>query len=214
MQDTIFEEMYGALYAHYGPQNWWPGETALEMVVGAVLTQNTNWKNVDKAIANLKHAGVLGFEALCSVSHDELAERIRPAGYYNVKTKRLKNVLRMIMEEYDGDLQQLLDDGLESARSNLLAVNGIGEETADSILLYGAGHAIFVVDTYTHRVFSRHNLVEEECGYGDVQERFMDNLAADAVLFNEYHALIVRVAKEYCKKNTPLCGQCPLHDFL
>jgi len=214
MPNTIFEEMYGALYAHYGPQNWWPGETGLEMMVGAVLTQNTNWKNVDKAIANLKRAGVLSFEALYSLSHDELAELIRPAGYYNVKAKRLKNLLRMIMEEYDGDLQQLLDDGPDSARSNLLAVNGIGEETADSILLYGAGHAIFVVDAYTHRVFSRHNLLEEECGYGEVQERFMDNLVADAALFNEYHALIVKVAKEYCKKNTSLCEQCPLFKFL
>lgn len=211
---TIFKEMYRALYAHYGPQNWWPGETALEMVVGAVLTQNTNWKNVDKAIANLKRAGVLSFETLYGLSHEELAEHIRPAGYYNVKAKRLKNLLRMIMAEYDGELQQLVDDGPDSARSNLLAVNGIGEETADSILLYGAGHAIFVVDAYTHRVFSRHNLVEEECGYGDIQERFMDNLAADAALFNEYHALIVRVGKEYCKKSTPLCEQCPLHDFL
>lgn len=211
---TIFKEMYRALYTHYGPQNWWPGETALEMVVGAVLTQNTNWKNVDKAIANLKRAGVLSFETLYGLSHEELAEHIRPAGYYNVKAKRLKNLLRMIMAEYDGELQQLVDDGPDSARSNLLAVNGIGEETADSILLYGAGHAIFVVDAYTHRVFSRHNLVEEECGYGDIQERFMDNLAADAALFNEYHALIVRVGKEYCKKSTPLCEQCPLHDFL
>ena len=212
--NTIFKEMYGALYTHYGPQNWWPGETGLEMVVGAVLTQNTNWKNVDKAIVNLKRAGVLNFEALCGLSHGELAELIRPAGYYNVKAKRLKNLLRMVMQEYGGDLQQLLDDNPDSARSNLLGVNGIGEETADSILLYGAGHAIFVVDAYTHRVFARHNLLEEECGYGDVQERFMDNLTADAALFNEYHALIVRVAKEYCKKNNPLCEQCPLGKFL
>ena len=119
----------------------------------------------------------------------------------------------MIVDDYHGDLQRLFDEELDCCRSKLLQVNGIGEETADSILLYGAGRPVFVVDTYTHRVFSRHNLLEEECSYADIQERFMDNLPADAALYNEYHALIVRVAKEYCKKTDPCCRSCPLNRF-
>jgi endonuclease III related protein len=209
-----FQEIYTALFQHYGPQKWWPAETPLEMIVGAVLTQNTNWKNVDMALNNLKEANLLTLDSLNALTLEELAEYIRPAGYYNLKAKRLKNLLRMICEEYDGDLQRLSDEDLYRTRSQLLKVNGIGEETADSILLYAAEKPIFVVDTYTYRVFSRHHLLEEECSYADIQERFMDNLTADAVLFNEYHALIVKVAKEYCKKKQPLCHMCPLEEFL
>jgi len=209
-----FLDIYTALFQHYGPQNWWPAETPLEMIVGAVLTQNTNWKNVTRAIANLKEANLLELDALNALTPDELADYIRPAGYYNLKAKRLKNLLQMIADEYNGDLQQLFNEELDSARSRLLQVNGIGEETADSILLYAAGQPIFVVDTYTYRVFSRHNLLAEECSYADIQERFMDNLPIEVPLFNEYHALIIRVAKEYCKKSKPCCQLCPLEEFL
>lgn len=213
MSQRTFIEIYQCLYDHYGPQHWWPAQTPLEMVVGAVLTQNTNWKNVEAALSSLKNADLLSIEALTSVREEQLASRIRPAGYYNLKARRLKNLMRMIADEYDSDLQLLFAADPERSRSQLLEVNGIGPETADSILLYGAGHPVFVVDAYTHRVFSRHLLVAEECGYDEIQEIFMGNLPADASLFNEYHALIVKVAKEYCKKTTPLCGNCPLEDF-
>lgn len=214
MAENVFRDMYSTLLDHFGPQSWWPGESSFEMVVGAVLTQNTNWKNVSKAIENLRKAGLLQLDLLVALSPTELASYIRPAGYYNLKAKRLLNLLRMIVNEYDGDLNNLLDDELESARQNLLQVNGIGEETADSILLYAGGQPIFVVDAYTHRVFSRHNLLEEETSYQEIQERFMDNLPADTALFNEYHALIVKVAKEFCKKKEPLCQYCPLQNYL
>jgi endonuclease-3 related protein len=210
MAQNIFLEIYETLLSHYGPQNWWPAETPLEMAIGAILTQNTNWQNVAKAISCLKTANFLTVQALCNSTHEELAACIRPAGYYNLKARRLQNLLKMLCDEFDGSLQRLLEEDLSSCRAKLLQVNGVGEETADSILLYAGRHPVFVVDTYTHRVFSRHNLLEEECGYADIQERFMDNLPHDVQLFNEYHALIVRVAKEYCKKSTPLCSSCPL----
>ncbi len=206
-----FLRVYNRLFAHYGPQNWWPGETALETMVGAVLTQNTNWGNVEKAIANLRAEKQLSFAALCNLEVDELAEYIRPSGYYNVKASRLKNLFQMIENEYEGEVQFLLEDSLEGARENLLRVKGVGPETADSILLYAAEKPIFVVDTYTHRVFSRHEIVAEENDYYSLQQEFMDSLPEEVALFNEYHALIVAVAKEFCKKGGPRCKECPLH---
>jgi endonuclease III related protein len=210
MAGNVFKEIYATLLSYYGPQRWWPAETPFEMVVGAILTQNTNWKNASKAIDRLKQAGLLSLENIDSLSLEELASCVRPAGYYNLKAQRLKNLVRMLLEEYGGDLSLLANEDWQQSRQKLLSVKGIGEETADSILLYACAQPVFVVDTYTHRVFSRHNLLEEECSYGDIQERFMDHLPADAALFNEYHALIVRVAKEYCKKNNPCCADCPL----
>ena len=206
-----FLRIYDRLLAHYGPQGWWPGETPLEVMVGAVLTQNTNWKNVERAINNLKNAGQFDFWALQELPVEKLAEYIRPSGYYNVKAVRLKNLLQMITEEYEGELQFLFADSLENARENLLRVKGVGPETADSILLYAAGKPIFVVDTYTHRVFARHEIVLEDNDYFTLQQEFMDNLPEDVSLFNEFHALIVVVAKEFCKKRKPRCKECPLH---
>ena len=180
-------------------------------MVGAVLTQNTNWGNVEKAIANLKDAGQLSFSSLHAMPLEELAQAIRPSGYYNIKARRLKNLLQMIAEEYEGVLDFLFEDSLEDSRENLLRVKGVGPETADSILLYAAEKPIFVIDTYTHRVFSRHNLVEEDTDYFSLQQEFMDSLPEEVSLFNEYHALIVAVAKEFCKKKNPRCSDCPLH---
>ena len=214
MADARFLEIYNSLFDYFGPQGWWPSESALEMVVGAVLTQNTNWKNVRKALENLKKSDMLQLETLVTLSPEELANYIRPAGYYNLKAKRLLNLLAMIVREYDGSFDTLIEDDLDSCRQKLLQVNGVGEETADSILLYVGCQPIFVVDAYTHRVFSRHNLLPEETSYQEIQECFMDNLPADAGLFNEYHALIVKVAKEFCKRKNPLCHQCPLQKFL
>lgn len=205
-----FERAFELLLDHFGPQGWWPGETECEILVGAVLTQNTNWGNVARAIANLRDAGLLDCSILAQCRVEEISELIRPSGYYNLKARRLKNLLAMIDERYDGQLEMLLADEWQMARENLLQVKGVGPETADSILLYCGGHPVFVIDAYTHRVFNRHNLVEEETDYHSMQELFMDNLPDDPQLYNEFHALIVKVAATYCKKNKPLCEQCPL----
>ena len=210
MGHLILTEIYERLYSYYGPQDWWPGETPFEIMVGAVLTQNTSWQNVVKAINNLRQRQLLSYEALLEVEISEMAECIRPSGYYNLKAVRLGNLLQMIARQYGGDLNAFFADSMECARNNLLSVKGIGPETADAILLYCANHPVFVVDAYTHRVFSRHKLVPEECGYDELQEFFMDFLPQDPQLYNEYHALIVRVGKDYCKKGAPLCEQCPL----
>lgn len=211
--NNAFLEAYTLLFDHFGPQGWWPGDTAIEIVVGAVLTQNTNWANVSKAITNLQAAGLLEFAILVDLPLSVLAEYIRPSGYYNIKAKRLKNLLRMVDDRYRGDLGLLFADETGRARENLLSVQGIGPETADSILLYAGGHPVFVIDAYTHRVFSRHGLVAEEVGYHDIQEEFERHLPRDAALYNEFHALIVMVGKHYCKKTKPLCGICPLRGF-
>ncbi len=207
---NLFLRVYERLYAHYGSQGWWPGDTPLEMMVGAVLTQNTNWKNVEKALVNLKENDQLSFSALLTIEQNQLAEYIRPSGYYNIKARRLKNLFQMIEEKYEGVLEFFFEDSLEESRDNLLKVKGVGPETADAILLYAAKKPVFVIDTYTHRVFSRHQLVEEDTDYFSLQQEFMDNLPEDTVLFNEFHALIVAVAKEFCKKKKPRCSDCPL----
>lgn len=203
--------IYRALATAFGPQRWWPGETTLEIVVGAVLTQNTNWANVEKAIANLKAYELLSLEKLATLPADILAHHIRPAGYYNLKAKRLQNLLRAIYEQ-SGDLDVFLSQPAAQLRQSLLAVKGVGPETADSIILYAANQPMFVVDAYTHRLLLRHNLISEEADYHEIQELFMDNLPADPALFNEYHALIVRCGKEFCKKSKPACAACPLPD--
>lgn len=201
--------IYDLLFTAYGSQNWWPAESQFEMMIGAILAQNTSWKNVEKAIQNLKRRDLLSVEALSDISVPTLAEHIRPAGYFNIKAKRLKNLIVFIQEEYDGDLNRLFSGDTETIRMELLSVRGIGLETADSMLLYGAGRALFVVDTYTHRILSRHNLIGEEAGYYDLQTLFMDNLPHEVELFKEFHALIVKTGKDYCRKN-PLCPDCPL----
>ena len=203
-------EIYDLLSREFGPQHWWPAESPFEVVVGAVLTQNTNWLNVTRAMGNLKTRGLLTFQALLHAPMEDVAECIRPSGYYNLKTARLKNLLLMIEKRYAGSLAELFADSLEDARRSLLSVKGIGPETADSILLYAGNLPIFVVDAYTYRMLSRHNLVGEECTYEEMQEEFMAHLTADAALFNEYHALIVKLGKEYCRKTNPLCERCPL----
>ncbi|MCB2217519.1 endonuclease III domain-containing protein [Desulfofustis glycolicus] len=204
------QDIYDRLFEHFGPQRWWPAESAFEVMVGAVLTQNTNWRNVTVAIDRLREGDFLRFERLAALAEAELAEMIRPSGYFNVKARRLLNLLRMIGELYDGEPERMLTDEIETARARLLAVTGIGEETADSILLYAGNQPVFVVDAYTYRICSRHQLIDEECDYRRLQEVFMDNLPRDAALFNEYHALLVMAGKHYCKKKTPLCERCPL----
>ncbi len=205
--------IYEALLAHFGPQHWWPGDSPFEIMVGAVLTQNTNWQNVAAAISNLKEEGLLSFVALESLPPEVLAEKIRPSGYYRLKAGRLQSLLAFIRAEYDGELDAFLGDRLPGVREKLLAVKGIGPETADSILLYAAEKPVFVVDAYTHRILARHGLIFEEAGYHDIQEQFTSGLPEDVPLYNEYHALLVRLGKERCRKGAPLCAGCPLEHF-
>ncbi len=211
---TVVEQIYTVLLEHFGPQNWWPAESPFEVMVGAVLTQNTNWANVSRAIANLREENLLSFQSLDCLPEQLLAEKIRPSGYYNLKAKRLKNLLSLIRNEApDGDLDLFFSADTEVLREKLLSVKGIGPETADSILLYAAHKPVFVVDAYTYRVLMRHGLIGEETDYQEMQSLFMDSLDNDVQLFNEYHALIVRVGKEFCKKTKPKCEQCPLREI-
>ncbi|MDX1776688.1 MAG: endonuclease III domain-containing protein, partial [Desulfobulbales bacterium] len=179
-------EIYEILLEHFGPQEWWPGESPFEIMVGAVLTQNTNWTNVSKAIENLKRENLLSFEDLNDLPLEELAEKIKPAGYFNLKAGRLKNLLRFISDVYKGSLQEMFAGDTSSLREEILTVKGIGPETADSILLYAGNKPVFVVDAYTHRIFTRHDIIAEEDGYYDIQEHFMLSLPEETALFNEY----------------------------
>jgi endonuclease-3 related protein len=203
-------EIYDILLDHFGPQEWWPGDSPLEIMIGAVLTQNTNWTNVSKAIDNLKYDNLLTFEKLHNLSVEELADKIKPAGYFNLKAARLKNLLSFISQNYDGSHEYMFAMDMHRLREEILTVKGIGPETADSILLYAGNKPVFVIDAYTHRIFTRHNIIAEEDGYYEIQEYFMLSLPEEIALYNEYHALIVRLGKEFCKKSKPLCSKCPL----
>ncbi len=198
------------MIAHFGPLHWWPAESSLEVIVGAILTQNTNWKNVEKAIHNLKKHGLLSFSTLEQIPPAQLAEVIRPAGYYNLKAQRLKNLIHFLMTEYGGSVEAMAEENHERLREKLLAVKGIGPETADSILLYALQKPVFVIDQYTYRILSRHFLVSEETTYEEMQQLMMDHLPEDGSIFNEYHAQIVMIGKHFCKK-TPRCEECPLN---
>ena len=205
-------DMYNRMLNHFGPQHWWPGETELEMMAGAVLTQNTAWKNVEKAINNLKGKGILNVEGLNTIPANMLAEEIRPAGYFNIKTGRLKNLIKFIVENYSCDMDLLLREKTDALREGLLSIKGIGPETADSILLYAAKRPVFVIDAYTYRILNRHSLAEDQMTYYEIQSLFKDNLTEDEGLFNEFHALIVRTGKDFCR-GKPLCDSCPLNGW-
>ena len=204
--------IYETLDSHFGDLHWWPGETPLEIIVGAILTQNTSWKNVKIAINNLKTKGLLYTEKLFETEDTILAELIKPSGYYNVKTRRLKAFLQFLHREYEGNLERMFEDDLWILREKLLDVNGIGEETADSILLYAGNKPIFVVDLYTRRILQRHNIIIGSPGYGEIQKLFMTNLPASVQLFNQYHALFVNTGKHFCRK-APKCEGCPLENI-
>jgi endonuclease-3 related protein len=201
------------LYRCFGPQNWWPGDTPFEIVVGAVLTQNTNWGNVEKAIQNLKKQGVLSSRGIHGLSVKELASLIKPAGYFNVKAKRLRSFLDFLMNEYHGRMENMAREDLTQLRPKLLGIHGIGPETADSILLYALEKPIFVIDAYTKRILSRHGIMASDRSYAEFQELFQASLKRDLHLYNEYHALFVRVGKTFCRRTNPLCEKCPLHDM-
>jgi endonuclease III related protein len=211
---TNLLEVYERLLARFGPQNWWPGDSPFEIIVGAVLVQNTAWRNVERAIDNLREAGLMEPRSLYALPPEELAELIRPAGYFQVKAKRLRNLLKFVIDEYNESLDAMFSTDLATLRPQLLGIHGIGPETADAILLYAGGIATFVVDTYSHRVLARHGWIGYDADYHEIKDHFESTLPADARLYNEYHALLVRVGKEYCRRSNPKCGECPLVDLL
>jgi endonuclease-3 related protein len=205
---------YKRLYDAFGPQHWWPGESPFEIMVGAVLVQNTAWRNVERAIRNLHDAGVMTPHALYALPAEELAELIHPAGYYQVKARRLRNLLKFVVEDYGGSLEQMLSMDLATLREQLLGIHGIGPETADAIVLYAGNLPTFVVDTYTHRILARHGWIGYDAGYHEIKELCESSLPKDAGLYNEYHALLVRVGKDYCRRAAPKCERCPLAEML
>jgi endonuclease-3 related protein len=207
------QQAYRVLLERLGPQQWWPGETPFEVMVGAVLVQNTAWKNVERAIANLRDGGALSPQAIHSLPQPELEELIRPAGYFRVKARRLRNVVDYVVERYDGSLEAMRAVDAERLREELLAVHGVGPETADSILLYALDKPVMVVDAYTHRIWARHGWIDYDTDYHQLQEVVAGGLADDAAVFNELHALIVNVGHHWCKR-VPKCDQCPLRELL
>lgn len=201
------EIIYRDLLQCYGPQHWWPADERFEVMVGAILTQSAAWINVEKAIASLKQAGVLSPRGLREVPVKELAHLVYSSGYYNAKAAKLKALVAYVGDRYGDRLEEMVSEGTRRLRDELLAVHGVGEETADSILLYAAGKPVFVVDAYTRRIFSRIGLCSEKDSYHTIQALFMDHLNPDPDVFNEYHALIVQHGKGICRKS-PICLQC------
>jgi endonuclease-3 related protein len=202
--------IYKKLFAYFGPQHWWPAESSFEVMVGAILTQNTNWQNAELAIGNLKRQGLLDPRRLFGIPKKNLARFIRPAGYYNIKAARLRNFLTFFLRRYQGDCRKMRGQETAALRQELLSVSGIGPETADSILLYALEKPVFVVDAYTKRIFLRHKIIAGGATYEAVQKIFMQNLKTEVKLFNEYHALLAKLGKDFCRKSQPLCKTCPL----
>jgi endonuclease-3 related protein len=209
MSSVSPSRVYDLLLARYGPAGWWPGESAFEVCVGAILTQNTAWSNVEKTLHALRTRGLLSFERLFRVPAAKLGPLLRSSGTFNVKARRLRAFLVFLAAEYQGRVEGMRAEKPEDLRRKLLAVPGIGPETADVIALYAAGHALFVVDAYTRRIAARLGWLRDEESYDDAQRFFTRRLPGDARLFNDYHAQLVRLAKEHCRKR-PSCARCPL----
>jgi endonuclease III related protein len=205
---------FTAMSQNLGPMRWWPARTPFEVIVGAILTQNTSWGNVERAIANLRSAQMLTPSAISAARMARLAALVRPSGYFRQKAKKLKAFVRFLQREYSGSLKRMFDTPTEVLREKLLSVDGIGPETADSILLYAGEHAVFVVDAYTHRIFGRHRITNGKPDYENVRALVEAALPRDSQLFNEFHALVVNTAKNWCRKKEPHCAECPLGSLL
>ncbi len=216
---NLFLQVYGKLLAAFGRQRWWPTTTAAretEIIIGAILTQNTSWKNVEKAISNLAAAGMVDFRRIAAAKKGKIAQLIRPSGYYNQKAERLKLFARYVCDNYGGGVKRLLLKEKGKLRDELLQLNGIGPETADSISLYAANKPAFVVDAYTRRIFSRIGVCGSGVSYDELQQLLVSGLPESmrtAAAYSQYHALLVELGKKVCTKNTPLCGNCPLLGF-
>ena len=202
-------EIYNILLKEFGQRHWWPAKTRFEVIVGAILTQNTAWKNVEKAIYNLRQEGVLSFKGIRDTDEKKLAILIKPSGYFNQKAKKLKAFIKFAVDEYNWSLSKMMDEDISVLREKLLGVYGIGKETADSTLLYAFDKPVFVIDIYTYRILSRHKLVPEKSSYDYIQEFFMKSLQGDIYLYNEYHALLVSLGNKFCRAK-PRCEPCPL----
>lgn len=205
--------LYDALYKYYGPQYWWPAKTKFEVIVGAILTQNTSWRNVEKAVCNLRKAKLLNPAAMKDINKKNLAALIMPSGCYNIKAGRLKSFINFLFRKYGGSLKRMFSQDTAILRKELLEVKGLGFETVDSILLYAGQKPVFVVDAYTKRILANHKLISSGDKYHEVQRLFMESLPSDSALFNEYHALLVRLAKEACTTH-PKCEACPVRSVL
>ena len=210
--NPLIQQIYDALLARWGEQHWWPARTRMEMMLGAILTQNTAWTNVEKATSNLRKNGALNFNTLEKSSQEQIAEWIRPAGYFNQKAGYIKGMMEAIRNGFCGSLNKLFALDTPALRKELLSWKGIGPETADSVLLYAAKRPVFVIDAYTNRIMARHGWCDDKASYDSVARLFTDNLPEDVQLFNEYHALIVQIGKEHCKTK-PKCEGCPLEEF-
>jgi endonuclease III related protein len=214
---TVLAELgkyYDALFRAHGQQHWWPGRTRFEVIVGAILTQNTSWTNVERAIGKLRGEKLLSIAAMERVPEERLVELVRSSGYFRQKARKLKEFVRFVGHRYGGSLERMFAVSAEELRRELLGVHGIGPETADSILLYAGGHAVFVVDAYTRRILQRHGLIHGKETYEEIRGLFERSLPADAEMFNEYHALIVKTGKEFCWKKEAKCEGCALREFL
>lgn len=207
-------DLYSTLYEHFGPQNWWPGDTTFEICVGAILTQNTSWSNVEKALANLEEQGLLTVETMRDAGDPDLKEAIKTAGFYNQKLRTVRGFLDLLDESHGGDLRKALESPPSDLRAELINIKGIGPETADSIMLYAAGEPFFVVDAYTYRILDRHGFPVNGMNYEELKRFMEDALPREAELYNECHALLVKTGKEFCRKRKPLCRGCPLEDTL
>jgi len=205
---------FDALHAAHGAQHWWPGRTRFEIVVGAILTQNTSWRNVEAAIGNLRKARLLSPLAIRRARFATIASALRPAGYFRQKTRTLKGFVDFLFAKYRGTLALMLSVPAQALREQLLGLRGIGPETADSILLYAGRRPVFVVDAYSRRILERHSIVHGKTTYGEIQQLFENDLPRDHLVFNEFHALIVETGKLHCRAQNPLCSECPLARFL
>ena len=210
-QAIVLRSIYRKLNDHFGDLHWWPGETSFEIIIGAILTQNTAWRNVEIAVRRLKNRRVMHTRSLFLLPDSELASLIRPAGFFRVKAARLKSFLHFLHHRYGGSLKRMFGTETPLLREELLAVKGIGPETADSILLYAGGRPIFVVDAYTRRILSRHGMIASDARYDEIQELFMASLPNEKSLFGQYHALFVETGKTFCRK-VPHCTDCPLRN--
>ena len=202
-------QIYKTLLSAIGPRHWWPADSPFEVIIGAILTQNTSWKNVEKAIEALKEKNLLDPIRIYNLDEKPLAKIIKSSGFFNIKAKRIKNFLDFLFEHHQGSLKKMFSENAHSLRETILKINGIGPETADSILLYAGEKPFFVVDAYTKRILSRHNLISKTAGYDEIQELFMKNLKKEVSMFNEYHALLVYIGKYFCKR-APNCEKCPM----
>ena len=211
--NSRLREIYDALREEFGHRSWWPGDGPFEVMVGAILTQNTNWDNVETAIDNLKERDVLNPPAILNVEQEDLQDLVRPAGYYRQKAARVKRLSQWLMDNCDGAVELLQKWPRDELRKELVSIRGVGPETADSIMLYALDKPVFVVDTYTLRVTTRHGLIERNCTYYDLQNLFQDHLPEDLDLYRDFHAQLVEVGKRYCRP-TPKCQNCPVRTVL